>query len=89
MKQYIGDRFDKVAGSLTADECYSVVISASNDEPARNRRAEKYRDTIAKCESSRYAAVEANVDAAQIDDVIRLISAIDKTSKKWSPETSS
>jgi hypothetical protein len=78
MKQYIGDRFDKVAGSLTADECYSVVISASNDEQA----AEKYRDTIAKCETLRYAAVEATIGAAQVDEVISLIRTIDKTSKK-------
>jgi hypothetical protein len=78
MKQYIGDRFDKVAGSLTADECYSIVISASNDEQV----AEKYRDTIAKCETSRYAAAEADVGAAQVAEVVSLIRTIDKSAKK-------
>ncbi|MHC4557426.1 MAG: BatD family protein [Planctomycetota bacterium] len=78
MKQYIGERFDKVAGSLTADDCYRLIASAMQDEQI----AQKYRDIIAGCDASRYASVEANVDPTQIDEVVKLIRTIEKNSKR-------
>lgn len=52
MKQYIAERFDKIAGSLTADDCHQIVTSVVHD----TQTAEKYRDTIAQGEMSRYAS---------------------------------
>lgn len=78
MKQYIGERFDKVSGSLTADDCCEVIASATNDP----KIATKYKDAIAACEVSRYASAEADIGAGRIDEVVNLIGAIDKKSRQ-------
>jgi hypothetical protein len=78
MKQYIGERFDKIAGSLTADECRQIVIAGTQD----TQTAEKYAAVIAKCEAARYASVAADVDAVQIRKVIELVRIIKKKSKR-------
>lgn len=77
MKQYIGDRFDKVAGSLTADDCCEIVASATNDAQI----AAKCKDTIAACEASRYSSTRADIDAGRIDEVAGLIRTIEKNSR--------
>jgi len=78
MKQYIGERFDKTAGSLTADDCYQIVASVVHDK----QTAAKYRDTIFQCEASRYASAQATVDSVQVSEVIKLIHIIEKHSKE-------
>ena len=78
MKQYIGDRFDKVAGSLTGNDCYQVILDATTDTDL----AAAYRDAIASCEASRYAPVKADMNANQIDEVINLIQNIEKRLKR-------
>ena len=77
MKQYIGERFDKVAGSLTADDCYQIVASFVHD----TQTADKYRDAITQCEASRYASTQENVDSVQVSEIIKLIRIIEKNSK--------
>jgi len=78
MKQYIGARFDRTAGSLTAHDCYEIIAAATKDTQAAGR----YRDVIEQCESARYAAIQADIDSAKINDVIKLIRRIEKKSKK-------
>jgi hypothetical protein len=78
MKTYIGERFEKVAGSLTADDCYQIINSATSD----SETAGKYRDTIAQCEASRYASAQASIDSPQAGEVISLIHTIEKKSKE-------
>ncbi len=78
MKQYIGERFDRTAGSLTADDCYEVIFSATQE----TQTAGKYRDIITECEAARYAAIDADVDNTQVKEVVRLIRNIEKKSKK-------
>ncbi|MBN1393230.1 MAG: protein BatD [Sedimentisphaerales bacterium] len=78
MKQYIGDRFDKVAGSLTGDDCREVIIAATQD----GRTADRFREIIVNCEAARYAAIEAGIDSALITEVIKMIQTIDKKSRK-------
>ena len=80
MKQYIGDRFDKMAGSLTGDDCCDIITSAIEDAKV----ADKFRQTIEHCESSRYASIEVNIDSGKIDGIIELIRNIEKKSKKCS-----
>ena len=77
MKQYVGERFDRMAGSLTPDDCYELIVSATDDI----QTADKYRETIASCEAARYASVEADVDAREIKRVIELVRRIEKKSK--------
>lgn len=78
MKQYIGDRFDKTAGSLTADDCREVIVTAAQDSPT----ADKFKEIVADCEAARYASVEKSVDSAQIKEVVKLIQAIEKKCRK-------
>jgi hypothetical protein len=77
MKQYIGQRFDKVAGSLTADDCHQVIISGTGDSESANQ----FRDIISDCEAARYSAVQRQIDSATIESVSKLIRTIDKKSK--------
>jgi hypothetical protein len=77
MKQYIGERFDKVAGSLTADDCMQTIIDRTDDSVSANR----YKDIVSQCEAGRYAPTQRQIDSATIDDVIRLIRVIEKESK--------
>ncbi|MHC4642632.1 MAG: BatD family protein [Planctomycetota bacterium] len=78
MKQYIGERFDRTAGSLTADDCHKAIVTGTQDMQI----SDKYRDIITECEAARYAAMDADVDTAQIKEVVRLVRNIEKKSKK-------
>jgi hypothetical protein len=78
MKQYIGDRFDKMAGSLTPDDCYDIIITATKDTEI----ADKFSRTIAEYEAVRYASINVNVDSGKIKDIIDLVCNIEKKSKK-------
>lgn len=78
MKQYIGDRFDRTAGSLTGNDCREVLAAAIQD----SQTAERFKEIIVNCEAARYAAIEASIDPIQIKEVIKLIQTIDKKSRK-------
>ena len=78
MKQYVGQRFDRTAASLTAQDCHQIIVAAAKDTQA----ADKYRDIIDLCESARYAAAQADIDSNKIKQVINLIRDIEKKSKK-------
>jgi len=78
MKQYVGERFDRMAGSLTPDDCYEAIITAAEDADI----AEKYRQAIELYESARYGSMDVRVDSKRIDEIIRLIRDIEKNVKK-------
>ncbi len=78
MKQYIGERFDRTAGSLTAEDSYEIIAAATKD----TQTAGKYRDIIARCEAVRYASEDLDIDTAQIKEVIKLIRHIEKKCRK-------
>jgi hypothetical protein len=78
MKQYIGERFDKVAGSLTADDCREVVLAATQDPQA----ADRYSRAIACCEAARYSSVETDVDATQVKEITELVRTVEKKSRR-------
>lgn len=78
MKHYIGERFDKTAGSLTPNDCYEAIAAATNNTDA----AGKYKDAIAALEAGRYAPMEINVDAEKVKEVIDLIRSIEKDCRK-------
>lgn len=78
MKRYIGDRFDKMAGSLTPDDCCDTIITSTKD----NEIADKFRLIIAEFESARYASINVTIDSGKIEDIIGLIRNIEKKSKK-------
>lgn len=78
MKTYIGDRFDRVAASLTADDCRDAVVQAVDDAAL----AWRYRDLIAACEGARYASLAADVGSGGVQEAVELIDAIEKRLKK-------
>jgi len=78
MKQYIGNRFDKIAGSLTSNDCFEIIIAETKD----SQSAEKYKEIIATCEAARYASAEKILDAPKIKEAIELIQIIEKKSRK-------
>ncbi|RKY25871.1 MAG: hypothetical protein DRP62_00300 [Planctomycetota bacterium] len=78
MKQYIGDRFDKIAGSLTSNDCFDVIISQADDKQS----AEEYKEIIANCEAARYASAEQVCESSKIEKAIELIKTIEKKSRK-------
>ncbi|MFC1677422.1 BatD family protein [Planctomycetota bacterium] len=78
MRQYIGDRFDKMAGSLTGNDCYETIANATGDTEI----ADKYRQTIEYCESARYASMDVNIDSEKTKGIIQLILDIDRKTKK-------
>jgi hypothetical protein len=78
MKRYIGDRFEKMAGSLTPDDCYDTIITATKD----TENADKFRRTVAGFEAGRYSSINLNIDSGKIKDIIDLVRNIEKKSKK-------
>jgi hypothetical protein len=78
MKEYIGERFDKIAGSLTAEDCFEII----RDNTQETRYAEKYREIITECETARYASGQINIDSTPIKEAINLIDNIEKKSRK-------
>ena len=74
MQQFIGDRFDKTARSLTPDDCYDAIIDATED----TRRADKFRQTMKEFEAGRYASIETDLNPERVKEVIRLVRDIEK-----------
>jgi len=78
MKQYIGDRFDKLAGSLTSEDCFDIILAETKDAQS----AQQYKQIIASCEAARYASVGKILEAPEIKQAIELIKTIEKKSRK-------
>jgi len=78
MKQYIGERFDRVAGSLTADDCQEVIVTATQDIET----ADNYRDIIAECEAAHYTLGQPDINPTRIKKVKQLIHNIEKKKSK-------
>jgi hypothetical protein len=78
MKQYIGEKFDRTAGSLTPDDCYDAIIAATKD----TQSADKYRAIIAGFEAERYAPMKINIDSDKIRQVSELVRSIEKNCKR-------
>ena len=74
MKNYIGEKFDKTAGSLTPDDCYDAIIAATQD----SQSADKYKTIIAGFEAGRYAPMEIKTDSDKIRQVSELVRSIEK-----------
>jgi len=74
LKNYVGDRFDKVAGSLTADDCGRALAEATGDAVTAGR----CKELIDACEAARYAPLQAGIGPDQVREAIGLIQAVEK-----------
>ena len=80
MTGFIGDRFGKVAGSLTSDDCGRIIAERTNETEI----AKKFESILSGCQACRYASVQTNIDPEKIKEIINLITVIDKKTKKQS-----
>lgn len=76
--QYVGDRFDKTAGSLTAQECEQTVLEAGVPQDL----AARIQQIVSTCEAARYAPQGTEGDEAMHTEAQELIKAVDRTAKK-------
>jgi TPR repeat protein len=78
LKTYIGDRFDKVAASLTAADCGRAILEVTGNADT----AREYQELIDACETSRYASVSAPIGADQVQAAIELIQVVEKKNQE-------
>ncbi len=78
MKGYVGDRFDKVSASLTAEDCRRIITEAEGE----TETAARYSRLIATCEEARYAPMDAKIGLKQVQEAAELIQVIEKHSTK-------
>ena len=74
MRGYIGDRFDRVAASLTADECSQAILEVTGDAAL----AAQYRDLIAASEAARYSPLQAEIGPRQVRAAMGLIESVER-----------
>ena len=78
MTGYIADRFERIAGSLTPDECNRIIIDATADASI----ADVFKIIIDDCHAARFASMDIQINAEKIAKVVTLIKAIEKNIKK-------
>ncbi len=78
LKEYLGDRFDRIAGSLTSADCRDIVAAATDDVLL----AERFGTKVSELEAARYAPLDAVVDSARIEEAIDLVRRVEKELKR-------
>jgi len=73
IKTYLGEKFDRTAGSLTADDCRDLVYAPTGD----TELADRVRTKVSEFEAARYASMNAQVDATQIEEAIELVRLVE------------
>jgi hypothetical protein len=77
LKTYLGERLDRVAGSLTADDCRDIVAASTDNAEL----ADRFRVKVAQLEAARYASLQAESDAGQVEEAIELVRQVEKELK--------
>ncbi len=76
MREYVGWRFGVSAGALTGMDCARVIADATGDADI----AKEYRMMFEKCEAAQYTGGGGACGRDEIDNVVNIISRIDKKS---------
>ena len=74
MREYLGDRFGKTAGSLTGMDCERVVLEETGD----GEMAKRYREIMEGFEASSYSGGARGSDVEDVDGIIELLKAVEK-----------
>ncbi len=77
MKRYVADRWDRVAGSLTAADCHTVILQATDDASL----AQRYWELLDALEASVYAGGQTNTACESAAPIIELIRTIEKKAR--------
>ncbi len=78
MKGYLGERFDKVAASLTAEDCQRIITDSTGDAVT----AARYKELIDTCEAARYAPLQARIGPDQVQAAVDLIQSLEKQGRR-------
>ena len=78
MKQYAADKFGRVAGSLTAADCFDLIMDAISDSAT----ASDYKKVMESCEASAYSPTEVKYKPALAKKVIAMMRTIEKGTKR-------
>ena len=73
IKTYLGEKFDRTPGSLTADDCRDLVYGPTGDTEV----ADRVRTKVSEFEAARYASMNAPVDATEIEEAIELVRLVE------------
>lgn len=74
LKGYLGERFDKVAASLTADDCHRIILDSTGDMAT----AARYKELIDACEAACYAPLQAKIGPDQVQAAVALIQSLER-----------
>jgi hypothetical protein len=78
LKQYIAQRFDKVAGSLTAADCRLIIQQNTQDDVA----ADAFGDLVEKCQAGRYSPLGGEIDEKDAAGALELVVSVDRSCRK-------
>jgi hypothetical protein len=78
MQDYIGQRFDRPSGSLTASDCYTEILNRTGDEQA----ARNWQRIFENCQQSFYTGGQSDFDTYQTGTIIELLRTIDRKASK-------
>jgi hypothetical protein len=77
LKQYIADKFEKSAGSLTAIECGNIILEVTND----TELSSLYQAIMEQTEASEYSAIAFELTKEKQDQILDLLAKIEKKIK--------
>jgi hypothetical protein len=77
LRQFLGDRFDRTAGSLTAGECHQIVLEATADQDL----ARRCQDLLAACEAAHYSAAQAILEDRYVQEAMGIVREVDRRAR--------
>jgi BatD DUF11 like domain len=77
MRQYVGDRFNRTAASLTARDCREILQNVCPEKEL----VERFCRVLEQCEQSQFAGTNADDSIVDPADVRKLVKTLDKNLK--------
>ena len=77
MRQYVGDRFNRTAASLTARDCREILQNTCSEKEL----VERFCRVLEQCEQSQFAGTNADDGIIDPADVRKLVKMLDKILK--------
>jgi hypothetical protein len=74
LKQYIADKFDRVAGSLTAEDCRILVLEHTKD----TELAGQFKQTMEEIEASAYSSMKYVFDPDKQKQILHLLKMVEQ-----------
>jgi hypothetical protein len=75
LKQYIADKFNRVAGSLTAEDCRAMVLEHTKNSDL----AGQFKLTMEEMEASAYSSLDYTFDAEKQKQILQLLKMVDQS----------